>query len=59
MPSPGQAPSRDAAAELCSSRAGSRILLAEDNAVNREVAVELLHAVGLVVDVAENGRMCR
>jgi len=33
----------------------SRVLLAEDNAINREVAVELLHSVGLAVDVAEDG----
>ncbi|MGR9087149.1 MAG: PAS domain S-box protein [Gammaproteobacteria bacterium] len=32
-----------------------RILLAEDNAVNREVALELLHGVGLMVDTAEDG----
>ena len=35
---------------------GARILLAEDNVFNREVAVELLHAAGLIVDAAENGR---
>ncbi len=35
---------------------GARVLLAEDNAINREVALELLHAVGLAVDSAENGR---
>ena len=29
---------------------GSRILLAEDNEINREVAVELLHRVNLIVD---------
>ena len=36
--------------------AGARVLLAEDNAINREVALELLDAVALVVEVAENGR---
>ncbi|HEY5774472.1 MAG TPA: PAS domain S-box protein [Xanthomonadales bacterium] len=36
---------------------GSRILLAEDNAINREVAVALLSSVGLVVEPAENGRV--
>jgi two-component system, sensor histidine kinase and response regulator len=35
--------------------AGARILLVEDSDFNREVALELLHAVGLSVDVAENG----
>jgi PAS domain S-box-containing protein len=33
----------------------ARLLLAEDNPVNREVALELLHSVGLAVDVAEDG----
>jgi two-component system sensor histidine kinase/response regulator len=33
----------------------ARLLLAEDNAINREVALELLHGVGLAVDVAEDG----
>jgi two-component system sensor histidine kinase/response regulator len=37
-------------------RHGARLLLAEDNAVNREVALELIHAVGLDADAAENGR---
>ncbi len=36
--------------------AGTRLLVAEDNAINQEVALELLHGVGLVVDVADNGR---
>jgi CheY-like chemotaxis protein len=34
---------------------GQRVLVAEDNPINREVATEMLHAVGLVVEVAENG----
>ena len=37
------------------SRSGARVLLAEDNAINQEVAVELLRSAGLVVDVANNG----
>jgi two-component system, sensor histidine kinase and response regulator len=35
--------------------AGCRILLAEDNPINREVAVELLHQTGLEVETAEDG----
>ena len=35
--------------------AGARILLAEDNRINQEVAVELLTEVGLKVDVANDG----
>ena len=34
---------------------GARILLAEDNKINQEVAVELLSEVGLNVDVAADG----
>ncbi len=37
--------------------AGARILLVEDNDINREVASELLSDNGLVVDTAENGRI--
>ena len=36
-------------------RLGSRILLAEDNLVNQEVALDLLEAAGLAADVAPNG----
>lgn len=36
---------------------GKRVLLAEDNALNREIARELLSAVGLQVDEAENGKI--
>jgi CheY-like chemotaxis protein len=35
---------------------GTRVLLVEDNAINREVAAALLSRVGLVIDMAENGR---
>ncbi len=35
---------------------GVRILLVEDNEINREVALALLARTGLVVDFAENGR---
>jgi two-component system sensor histidine kinase/response regulator len=35
---------------------GARILLAEDNEINQQVATELLKGIGAVVDVAGNGR---
>ena len=47
--------SADAEAEL-RLRHGAHLLLAEDDPVNREVALELLYAIGLQVDTAENGR---
>ena len=34
----------------------ARVLLVEDNAINREVALELLHGAGLCVDSAADGR---
>ena len=34
---------------------GQRVLLVEDNEVNRELGEELLHAAGMVVDCAANG----
>ena len=36
--------------------AGHRVLLVEDNAINRELGEELLHAVGMVVDCVTNGQ---
>jgi len=36
--------------------AGTRILLAEDNPVNREVAIEMLQAIGCDVDAVEQGQ---
>ncbi|MDS4068568.1 MAG: response regulator, partial [Candidatus Competibacter sp.] len=41
---------------LCRRGTGVRVLVAEDNAVNREVALDLLGAVGLVADTAVDGR---
>lgn len=35
---------------------GRRILLVEDNAMNREIAVEILSETGAVIDTAVNGR---
>jgi len=45
----------DAEAQLRSQPQRARLLLAEDNAINREVALELLRGVNLAVDVAEDG----
>ncbi|MBF0627382.1 MAG: response regulator [Magnetococcales bacterium] len=42
-------------AQLTRRLAGARVLLAEDNAINRLVAEELLKGVGIVVESAENG----
>jgi PAS domain S-box-containing protein len=35
---------------------GARILLAEDNEINQQIAVELLEGVGATLDVANNGQ---
>jgi two-component system sensor histidine kinase/response regulator len=56
MPPPPAAEQKNAEGELRLRYGGARLLLAEDNAINREVALELLHGVGLAVDTAENGR---
>jgi PAS domain S-box-containing protein len=45
----------DAEALLRTQSAGSRILLVEDNEINREVAVALLNSVKLVVETAHDG----
>lgn len=36
---------------------GKKVLLAEDNALNAEIAMELLQTIGLTVDWAENGEI--
>jgi len=38
--------------------AGKRIILAEDNDLNAEIAMEILGETGLIVDRAEDGRIC-
>ncbi len=43
--------------ELHQLHAGARLLLVEDNAINCEVALEMLHGIGLAVDSAENGQV--
>ncbi|MDP1525191.1 MAG: ATP-binding protein [Rhodocyclaceae bacterium] len=52
-----QAPDVAATEQALRSRSGAyRLLLAEDNSINREVALELLHGVGLAVDTAADGQ---
>ena len=36
---------------------GKKVLLVEDNALNAEIASELLQSIGLIVDWAENGKV--
>jgi len=54
--SPASAPKIDAESRLRQRPMTTRLLLAEDNDINREVALELLHAVGFEVDTAKDGR---
>ena len=57
MPEAGQpVPAAGADERLRQLHRGARVLLAEDNEINVEVVQELLHAVGLDVVVAGNGR---
>jgi PAS domain S-box-containing protein len=54
--SPSEAIAEAADAKLKERHAGKRVLVAEDNAINREVALAMLRAVWLRADVAENGQ---
>ncbi|MBC7206277.1 MAG: response regulator, partial [Methyloversatilis sp.] len=45
----------DATARQPRVRVGAHVLLVEDNAINQEVARELLEGAGLMVDIAANG----
>ncbi len=47
----------DSEVELRRSQSGARVLVVEDNLINREVATELLRGAGLDVDTAEDGRI--
>ncbi|KAF0163595.1 MAG: luxQH [Rhodocyclaceae bacterium] len=56
---PTESPATDmerAETQLRRHHSGARLLLAEDNPINREVALELLHGAGLAVDTAVDGR---
>ena len=54
-PGPDQVP--DTAFQDLARYRGTRVLLAEDNLVNQEVAMELLQDTGLEVDLAGNGQV--
>ena len=56
MPAAETDRTEDAGAKLRQRHGGARLLLAEDNAINREVALELLYGAGLNVDIAVDGR---
>ncbi len=45
----------DAEMQLRRLHSGAKILLGEDNAINREVALELLNGTGLIVEAASDG----
>ena len=49
------AEARESAPDAMLSLPSARVLLVEDNDINREVAVHLLQAAGIYPDVAENG----
>ncbi len=53
-----KAPETDAVKENHADLSGRKILLAEDNDLNWEIANELLSAEGLVMERAENGQVC-
>ena len=51
-----RAAAREATAATSHDLTGLRLLLVEDNAINQQIAVELLEGVGASIDVANNGR---
>ena len=54
----GEAPVPEPSQEAAQDFSGVRVLLAEDNELNWEIANELLTAQGFVLDWAENGQQC-
>jgi len=56
MPAEDALPAGSADAELRQRFGGAKVLLVEDNAINREVALELLYAAGFDMDIAVDGR---
>jgi two-component system sensor histidine kinase/response regulator len=56
VPGPAAAPDPRGEPLLRLQHQGARLLLAEDNEINREVALELLSSAGLTVDTAVDGR---
>ncbi len=54
---PSKSPQLDWQTNTPSYLAGRRILLVEDNPFNRDLALEWLTDLGMVVDIAENGRL--
>ncbi|WP_374474834.1 ABC transporter substrate-binding protein [Zoogloea sp.] len=58
MPITGLLPDPDAAESLIGERfAGLRVLVVEDDEINREIAVEMLSETGLLIDTAEDGQV--
>jgi signal transduction histidine kinase/DNA-binding response OmpR family regulator len=55
-PQPQPAPALEGLPRVAPEFQGARVLLAEDNEINCEVAVEILTDAGLVVEIARNGR---
>ena len=55
LPPPREVRESDAAGQLRQRFDGRRVLVAEDDEINREVAQALLNEVGLEVDLAEDG----
>jgi PAS domain S-box-containing protein len=56
MPVDAPEPTGDIETQLRLKASGKRVLLAEDNPINLEMALDLLHGLGLAVDTAQDGR---